>query len=411
MPRLLPEVKNMDIRHITLFLALALLLCATAAAAGEEAQGGEVTVPVLDNPRAYDIPDNEAMAFLRQMGAGWNLGNTFDAYRDGVAGDEMRIESYWCGVQTTERMIETVRAAGFTTLRVPVSWHNHVDAEFNISDPWLDRVQQVVDWGIAQDMTVIINTHHDEYPEYLYPSEACYETSERYIRRVWEQLAARFVDYGEKLVFEAMNEPRQKGTDWEWWLDEGNPACREAADCINRLNQVFVDAVRAAGGENAGRYLMVPGYDASPRGALSELFVLPGDGADNRIIVSVHAYTPYSFALQEDGIDRFSLAAGQQTGEIGSFMNDLYNRFISRGIPVVIGEFGARDRDGNTQARVDYAAYYASAASSRGIPCCWWDNNCFSGRGERFGLLKRSDCTWPYPRIVEALVKYGGTGR
>ena len=394
----------MKIRNLSLLLALA-LLCAVC---GATAEGGEITVPELENPPAFEIPDNAAMAFLRQMGVGWNLGNTFDAWRDG-GGDEMSIEAYWCGVYTTEDMIEAVHAAGFSTIRIPVSWHNHVDADFTISPAWLDRVQQVVDWAIARDMTVILNIHHDESPDFFYPSEACFETSERYVRRVWEQLAARFADYGEKLVFESLNEPRQKGTDWEWWLDESNPDCREAADCINRLNQVFVDTVRAAGGGNAERYLMVPGYDAAPHGALSELFVLPTDTADNRIIVSVHAYTPYSFALQDDGgTDSFTLATGPQTTEIGTFMNELYERYIANGIPVVIGEFGARDKNGNTQDRVDYAAWYAFSAKARGIPCCWWDNNVFTGNGERFGILDRATCTWPCPQIPEALVKYGG---
>ena len=395
----------MTTKQIALLCALALLMA--LAATGGTAEGGEPVVPILENPPAFEIPDNAAMAFARQMGVGWNLGNTFDAWRDG-GGDEMSIEAYWCGVYTTEEMIEVVHAAGFSTIRVPVSWHNHVDADFNISAPWLDRVQQVVDWAIARDMTVILNIHHDESPDFYYPSEACYETSERYIRRIWEQLAERFSDYGEKLVFESMNEPRQKGTDWEWWLDEENPDCREAADCINRLNQVFVDTVRASGGNNAERYLMVPGYDASPRGALSELFVLPTDAADNRLIVSVHAYTPYSFALEDGGTDSFSLETGAQTAEIGTFMNELYNRYISQGIPVVIGEFGARDKHGNAQARVDYAAWYAFSAKARGIPCCWWDNNAFTGSGERFGLLDRAACAWAIPQIVEALVKYGG---
>ena len=398
----------MDNRHISLLCALALLIALTVGAQAEAAQGGDITVPTLDNPYVCEIPDNAAMAFLRQMGVGWNLGNTFDAHRDGGMADEMALESYWCGVRTTEAMFDARRDAGFSTVRVPVSWHNHVDADFTISQPWLDRVRQVVDWALERDMTVILNTHHDESPDFLYPSEACMETSTRYIQRIWSQLADRFADCGEKLVFESMNEPRQKGTDWEWWLDENNPDCREAAECINRLNQAFVDTVRAAGGNNADRYLMVPGYDAAPRGALSELFRLPEDAADNRIIVSVHAYTPYSFALQADGTDSFTTAAGPQTSEIGSFMNSLYQRYIAQGIPVVIGEFGARDKGGNTQARVDFAAWYVFAAKCRGIPCCWWDNNVFSGDGERFGLLNRADCSWPYPEMVEALTKYGG---
>ena len=392
----------MNIRMRILLWAVVLILSVAACAE----QGGDVTVPELENLYVCEIPDNEAMAFLKQMGVGWNLGNTFDAWRDGP-GNEMDIEKYWCGVLTTEAMIDALVQAGFSTLRMPVSWHNHVDADFNISAPWLDRVRQVADWALDRGMTVIVNIHHDESPDFFYPSEACMDTSERYITRIWSQLAERFADCGDRLIFEAMNEPRQKGTDWEWWLDEDNPDCREAAECINRLNQLFVDTVRATGGNNATRYLMVPGYDAAPKGVLSDLFKLPEDAADNRIILSVHAYTPYSFALQDGGEDSFSLVAGPQTSEIGSFMNDLYKKYISNGIPVVIDEFGARDKNGNTQARVDFTAWYAAAAHSRGMPVCWWDNNVFTGNGERFGLLRRADCAWPYPQIVEALMKYG----
>lgn len=390
------------------------LLCALAAllllptALGEAPQGGEIAVPELNDICQYEIPDTEAMAFLKRMGVGWNLGNTFDAVRDTAAPDEMSIERYWCGETTTEAMIEAVRDAGFSTVRIPVSWHNHVDADFNLSQPWLDRVQQVADWALARGMTVILNTHHDVYPEYYYPTEEHRETSERYIARVWAQLAERFAEYDDHLIFESMNEPRMKDSRWEWWLNENEPECQEAVACVNRLNQLFVDTVRATGGMNADRYLMVPGYDASASSALSERFTLPEDSADHRLIVSVHAYTPYSFALEEPGTDRFTLKSFSQTREINDFMGKLYSRYIREGIPVVIGEFGAREKNGNLQSRVDFAAFYVASASARNIPCCWWDNNVFTGDGERFGLFRRRDCAWPYPEIVGAIMRYAG---
>ena len=373
-------------RYRTILCALALLLAAGGARADISVGGFNI--------RKQAVPDNDAMAFVGRMGAGWNLGNTFDAWRDGT-GDEMSIEKYWCGVYTTEDMIEAVHAAGFSTLRLPVSWHNHVDDDFTISERWLDRVQQVADWALSRGMTVILNTHHDMREVFCYPTEALYAQSERYITRIWAQLAERFRDYDDHLIFESMNEPRLAGTDFEWRLDPESQLCDEAVNCINRLNQAFVDTVRASRGNTATRDLMVPGYDAAPGSALSDAFVLPKDTADNRIIVSVHAYTPDSFALQDGGTDQFDLVAGQQTAEIGAFMNGLYQKYIVNGIPVVIGEFGARDKGGNTQARVDFAAYYTAMAAARNIPCCWWDNNVFTGGGERFGLLQRSDCTWP----------------
>lgn len=386
-------------------VVLSLSLCLTAA---EAAQGEAIQVPETITMMEYEIPDNEAMAFLRRMGVGWNLGNTFDATQDNwKQSREMEIEKSWVGVYTSEELIAAVHDAGFRTIRIPVSWHNHVSGEnFDISVDWLNRVQEVVDYAIARGMYVILNTHHDVYPEYYYPTEADYETSERYVTRVWTQLAERFQDYDERLIFESLNEPRLSGTDVEWVFNASDPRCLEAADCINRLNQAFVNTVRATGGQNASRYLMVPAYDASPDNAVSEYFVLPTDTAENRIIVSAHAYTPYAFALQDGGDTDFRMENPSQVGDILHFMNGLYNTYIAKGIPVVIGEFGARAKGDNLQARVTFAAYYAAAASARNIPCVWWDNHAFSGNGELFGLIQRDTCEWRYPEIVEALMRY-----
>lgn len=372
----------------------------------------EIRVPEITGVYQFEIPDNEAMAFLRNMGVGWNLGNTFDAHVDGASwfrGTELDLETAWVGVKTTEELIATIHAAGYNTIRIPVSWHEHVSGEdFMISEAWLSRVQEVVDYAIGQGMYVILNTHHDVYAEYYYPDSAHYESSERYITCIWSQLAARFADYDEHLIFESMNEPRLKDTSHEWTFNATDLECQDAADCINRLNQAFVDTVRAAGGQNATRYLMVPGYAAAPENALNGYFVLPQDSADNRIIVSVHAYTPYSFALQDGGVKTFTEVASNQTAEIARFMNSLYNTYISKGIPVVIGEFGARDKGGNLQDRVYFAAHYTALASARNIPCCWWDNGAFSGNGELFGLIRRNTCVWENAEIVEAMMRYAG---
>lgn len=393
-------------RSISLIMAGVLLLCSVMPFAAAE---GGIKVPEISYITQYEIPDNEAMAFLKKMGVGWNLGNTFDAHDDSFKGDDLKMETRWVGVKTTQEMINAVREAGFSTLRLPVSWHNHVSGEdFEINIPWLERVQEVADYALSQGMYVILNTHHDVYTNCYYPNSENAEISDRYIRNIWTQVAERFADYDDHLIFESMNEPRLKDTEDEWVFNASKATCQDAAESINRLNQVFVDTVRASGGNNENRYLMVPGYAASVDGALTELFSLPDDTADNRIIVSVHAYTPYSFALQDGGTDVFKLTDIGQTSEINRFMIALYKTYISQGIPVVIGEFGARAKGDNVQSRVDYAAYYASNASARNIPCVWWDNNAHKGNGELFGLLDRKKCEWNHYEIVEALVTYGG---
>ena len=185
-------------------------------------------------------------------------------------------------------------------------------------------------------------------------------------------------------------------------------------NCINRLNQAFVDTVRSSGGQNAGRYLLVPGYCAAPDWALIKEFKLPEDTVPDRIMVEVHAYTPYNYALNKaDPDSRFDLEkdAGKKK-EIADFMTRLYNRYIRQGIPVVIDEFGAmRKNTGDLQDRVNFTAYYAASASARGITCAVWDNSNLNDSGEVFCLIDRNRVEWVYPEIAQALVENALFGR
>lgn len=367
--------------------------------------GGCMTTSFAEGIARRPIPDNEAMAFLQSLGIGWNLGNTFDAVKNAWNrnADEMTVETSWGVPPTNEAMFDALKAAGFSTVRIPVSWHDHVSGEdHTISERWLARVQQVVDWALARDLRVILNIHHDE--DQFLPTTAHYEESAHYIACIWQQLAERFRDYDERLIFNSMNEPRVIGSAHEWYIDHGDPECTDAIDCINRLNQLFVDTIRATGGGNATRWLLTPGYDASPEGALDAGFRLPQDPA-NRVIVSVHAYRPYPFALQVDGPGTFG--TNQQRMDIVQFMNQLYDRYIVQGIPVMIDEFGAMNKE-NLQDRLDWAAFYVATASARNLPCLWWDNGAFKGQGELFGLLDRKKGEIVYPELLEVLMTYGG---
>ena len=384
-------------RMLLLFMSLVIFVVPSLAE--------EVLVPELDNLKSFSPPDSPALAFVRNLGAGWNLGNTFDAYNDSLIGNELTLERYWCGIKTSREMIAAVRDAGFRSIRIPTSWHNHVDADFRISDAWMDRVQEVVDWCMEEGFYVILNTHHDVGEAYYYPDSAHAETSERYLTAVWSQIAERFRDYDEHLILESFNEPRLKDTDVEWWLNPLDARCVDSAKEISRLNQIFVQTVRAAGGKNAERYLMLPGYDASPDGALSPYYVLPEDSAQDRLIVSVHAYTPYDFALNLKGPGSFSVTRRADQNAVTSFMDKLYRHFVAKGIPVVIGEYGALDKK-NLQDRVDFFAWYVANASARNMPCLVWDNNAFTGNGELFGFLKRQKLTWPFPEIIKAIQTY-----
>ncbi len=384
----------------------------------ESAAAQEIVIPELSIPEK-ELPDSEALRFVRNLGVGFSVGNTFDAYVDGGLADEMKTETAWVPVALTKETLQAYHKAGFDSVRIPVSWHNHVSDDFTISDKWLARVKEAVDWAIDDGMYVILNIHHDNHPEAnaFYPDQEHLEQSKNYVKRIWEQLSAEFGGYDERLIFEGLNEPRLVGTDLEWTFRSGDSKSDEALSCINELNQLFVDTVRASGGNNSSRYLMVPGYAGSPDGVLSKNFTVPSDPADpsgeqHRIILEVHAYTPYDFALKPGGGWFFDASMKVCTKDIDAFMDKLYSSYVSKGVPVIIDEFGAvsrlnKDGEPNVQNRVDYSAYYVAAARARGMSCFVWDNGAWEGDGELFGLYSRSGKYFIFPDVVEALVKYG----
>ena len=379
----------------------------------KQAQPGDIVdgIVVVAKSTPLEIPDNEALKFIRNLEIGWNLGNTFEASECNWLNDEMGYESAWCGVKTTQGLIKELKNAGFKTIRIPVSWHNHIDEKYNISQPWMDRVEEVVKWALDEGMYVIINIHHDNTEDYEYPSYARLDQSKAYVTKIWSQIAERFASYDEHLIFETMNEPRQVNTNNEWWIDVNSDIGKECMDCINQLNQAIVDTIRDNGkGYNTSRYIMAPGYCAAPEYAIADDYKLPDDSkatAENRIIVSVHAYTPYNFALNQGSgsTDVFDIKGKKGTGDIDSFMSKLYKKFVSQGTPVLIGEFGALDKN-NTEARMQFAAYYTYTARHYGMSALFWDNNAYKTDGENFRLIDRKSLKWIFPEIVDQMMYY-----
>lgn len=335
-----------------------------------------------------DIPSKE---LVKEFSIGWNLGNTLDATGGGGSPSS---ETSWGNPLTKKLVFDKVKEAGFNIVRIPVSWGKHLGQEpdYIIHDDWLNRVNEVVDYAIENDLYVILNMHHEEWH---FPSYENYEKAEKILTSVWAQIAERFKDYNEHLIFEGMNEPRMKGTPYEW--TGGN---EEARDVVNKLNKAFVDTIRNSGGNNLFRHLMIPTYAASSDPNVWKDFVIP---EDDKIIVSIHAYTPYDFALNKNGTSSWNIENPDDTKEIDNLMENLYNTFISNGHPVILGEFGAMDKN-NLNERIMWAKYYVQKAAEKGIPCIWWDNGAFSGSGELFGLLDRREGEWVYPEIVEALM-------
>ena len=381
---------------------------------------GDINVQALSGDT---LKNADTEAILEDMGLGWNLGNSLDA----TGGSGLDTETSWSNPKTTQALIDKVKSLGFNTVRVPVSWGKHVSGDnYTIDSAWLARVKEVVDYCYKNDMYVILNIHHDTKSSAsasgagYYPRSSAYSSSEKFVTSVWSQVAEYFKDYDYHLIFETLNEPRLIGTGYEWWFSKWNipSEVKDAIDCINKLNQKAVDTIRDTGSNNRGRLIMCPGYDASIDGATVSGFKLPTDisGNKNRIAVSVHAYSPYNFAMNV-GSGSTSTYTSSIKNELQDLFSTLKSNFRDKGIPVVIGEFGSTDKN-NTAERVKWATDYTALAKKNNIPCVLWDNNAFAVyngssivlNSEYHGYINRKNntVTSPAKDVIEALMKpYG----
>ncbi len=349
-----------------------------------------VTVEKKSGKKKSSAPKS-GQELLDKMTIGWNLGNTLDCANCSGLSNELDYETAWGNVKTTKAMIDTVKKAGFNTIRIPVSWGDHMDKNGKVSDAWMDRVQEIVDYAYDNDMYIILNSHHDNNWIKL-TEEDEKEVTKKY-KYLWKQIAVRFKNYDEKLLFEGRNEPRTEGSAKEWI--GGTAPEREV---INRMYNAFVDAVRDAGGYNKTRYLIVAPYAASSAYVAMADLKLPDD---DRIIVSVHNYTPFASAFDGNMNNKTFTDSGKK--EIDNYLSNLNKLFVSKGIPVIIDEFGSVNKN-NTDERIKMAEYYVTEAGKLGIPMVWWDNGAHGTGSENFGLLNRSKLEWYFPELVKALV-------
>ncbi len=388
----------MKFSKVTAVLAATVMMFSFAACGNKSDNDGAAdadNTSVSEPAPMRDIPSTE---LVKEMKVGWNLGNTLDSTITNPKGTELPSdwETAWGQPVTTKAMIDSVAAQGFNVLRVPITWEGKFGEgpDYTIDPDWLARVNEIVDYGIDDDMFVIINVHHEEWHMPTYENEAA---AQEILTALWAQIADHFKDYNEKLIFEGLNEPRLKGTPMEW--NGGND---EARDVINHWNAAFVETVRNSGGNNKLRHLMVTPYAASSMDKVLNDFAVPDD---DKVIVSIHAYLPYTFALADNAqaTTEWSADNPADTNDIDMLMANLKDRYLDKGRAVIIGEMGTRNRM-NTEARAQCAKYYSEAAHNAGIPICWWDNNAFVGGGENFGLFDRKTFEWRYPDIISALM-------
>ena len=347
---------------------------------------------------------------ISAINAGWNLGNSLDSYGDWItkysSGSPADFEKAWGNPVTTKAMIESVKAAGFNAIRVPVTWTQHIDDSngCKIDSAWMARVKEVVDYVIDSDLYCILNVHHDVGGNsWLKASDASVKTNSEKFTAVWTQIADEFADYDTHLIFEGFNEILDEDNNWVY------PG-KNAGNAVNTLNQLFVNTIRKTGGNNPQRCLIVNTYAAGTGGSQLDDFVIPTDTTENALMVEVHYYSPGSYCteISADGNEQDSWTENGGKSLVDGTLFNLYDHFTSKGVPVIIGEFGAANKDNETD-RAEWAGYIVENAKKYGIKCFWWDGGGKIESDSDYGYYKgmalydRYNDEWVFPEIVKAL--------
>lgn len=316
-----------------------------------------------------------AQQIAANMTIGWNLGNSLE-----VPGNE----TGWGNPRTTQQLIDRVRAAGFNTIRIPCAWDSYANQSNNqISTAWLARVKEVVDYCYRNNMYVIINSHWDggwlEERPFYWAQQQVNAKHHAY----WTQIANYFAGYDHRLLFAGTNEVR---------ADYGNPTT-EHIQVQQSYNQTFINAVRATGGNNRQRTLIVQTYNTNIQHGLNH-FTLPNDPVSGRIMVEVHYYDPYNFTLDTGSTACQQWNTGNCSWANASYVENLFNqvrqRWVNQGIPVLVGEYGAikRPNAGSVReaSRLDWHRYITEAMKRYGMIPVYWDNG-----ASDFALFNRSN--------------------
>lgn len=333
---------------------------------------------------------------VEDMTFGWNLGNTLDvcqADRDGdgkinehVEAGEKVDETLWGNPKATKELFTSLKKNGVNAVRIPVTWRDHMDSNGNIDREWMDRVQQVVDYAYSQGMYVIINVHHDGGgdPKFgawiIEESQNDYNTFLKKYQNVWKQIAERFKNYSDYLIFESMNEV---GFDT---LYNKNKA--DAYNLINKINQDFVDIIRATGGNNAKRHLLIAGYYTDIERTCDSLYKMPDDKA-GRCILSVHYYTPWDFCTCDR---KHTWGTNSEVRQMETLIGKMKKNFVDKGIPVIIGEYAASGSD--LSSCIFFIEKLNKLCSDYGIATFIWDSG---------SQVNRKTYKWRTPQYLEAL--------
>lgn len=400
---------KLKFKLLSLFMILVLAVGAFAACAKKDADSDstENTENTENNGNANESKDPykkmHALDFTKAMGNGINLGNTMEAYGHDSYGTDAATSVYetsWGMPVTTAEMIQGMKDAGFDSIRVPVAWTNmmaYEDGDYTINRDYLERVGEIIDYAIAADMIVVVNDHWDGgwWGMFGSPDEATREKAMTLYTEMWTQIAEAYKNYDSRLVFESANE--ELGDKLNEAIDNVNGTLTEdeCYEVTNKINQKFVDTVRAAGGNNKDRFLLIAGYNTDITRTCDERYKMPTDTIDDKLILSVHYYDPSGYCI-------FSSAANWGTKAEVEAMNEglkKLTKFTDAGYGVIIGEWGVLDESGkNNMASntLDYYKNFIANCDLYGYCPMLWDTSF---------MYDRSKCAMRYEEVGEFFLK------
>lgn len=343
----------------------------------------------------YMREDLTALELVHLMGNGTNLGNTMEACDTGVGSSYMDDPAYyevlWGQPITTQEMITGMKAAGFDTLRIPIAWMTNATelattGDYTIAPEYLDRVEEIINYALNADMYVIINDHWDGGWYGMFGSESAETRAlamEAY-KGMWTQIANRYKEYSDYLIFEGANEEIGARFDENSSLYCSDSITTYLSDdekyaLANEVNQAFVDAVRATGGNNANRFLLIPGFGTNIANTCDDRFVMPTDSAEDKLLISVHYYDPWAYC----GDGQSTVKWGTKS-DIQYMMDTLakMTKFTEQGVGVVIGEYGvlyATEVQDNTDL---YHQLFLDLCDLYNYTSCLWDCSAFFNRSQ-----------------------------
>ena len=312
-----------------------------------------------------------SVEFTKSLGLGYNWGNTMEAWGTG------QMETGWGAPITTKEMFEDLKARGIDTIRLPVAWSFRMEDNNRIYEPLANRVNEIVDMAIDSGMYVILNIHWDggwiNDPNYGFTRN--WDKCMKKYTDIWTQICERYKDYDEHLIFESLNEEGCFDNVWNRYSASRGPNTKTAYDILNKINQKFVDIVRASGSNNADRYLLIAGYATDIDCTIESEFVMPVD-KKKHCMISVHYYTPSTFAILTEnaswGKNRRTWGTEDDIKELQKNMNKMKTHFHDKGIGVIIGEYGCPVVNKEPESVRKYLTEVATTAYDLGFcPVLW----------------------------------------